>query len=462
MDPILLLILGTVVILVIILANGFFVAQEFAYMSVDRVRLAAAAENGDEAARRALAVTRRTSFMLSGAQLGITVTGLLVGYVAEPMVGEALTQLLGGTAIPASVVIAVSTVGVLLVATVVQMIIGELYPKNLAIANPDPLARALARPTQVYLALFGWLIWVFDKSAEALLLLLRIEPVHDVDSTATAQDLDRIVEDSRDSGTLPAELSVLLDRILDFPERDAEHAMVPRSQTDEVGPETTVAEVRALMAAAHTRYPVISADHQPLGVVHLQDVLALGHAPAPDLLVTDVMRPATVVPTVMPLPDVTRALDDADDQLACVIDEHGGFVGVLTLEDLAEELVGDLRDEHDDEAHEEIVPVVVGESWALRGDVHLDELERAIGHPLPEGEAETVSGLLIESLGRLPEEGERVAVDLPEDTRDYGGDVLYGRRLEVDVRRVERHVPADVEVHLVETPREDETEEDPR
>ena len=102
MDPILLLILGTVVILVIILANGFFVAQEFAYMSVDRVRLAAAAENGDEAARRALAVTRRTSFMLSGAQLGITVTGLLVGYVAEPMVGEALTQLLGGTAIPAS------------------------------------------------------------------------------------------------------------------------------------------------------------------------------------------------------------------------------------------------------------------------------------------------------------------------------------------------------------------------
>ena len=223
MDPILLLILG-VVILVIILANGFFVAQEFAYMSVDRVRLAAAAENGDEAARRALAVTRRTSFMLSGAQLGITVTGLLVGYVAEPMVGEALTQLLGGTAIPASVVIAVSTVGVLLVATVVQMIIGELYPKNLAIANPDPLARALARPTQVYLALFGWLIWVFDKSAEALLRLLRIEPVHDVDSTATAQDLDRIVEDSRDSGTLPAELSVLLDRILDFPERDAEHA----------------------------------------------------------------------------------------------------------------------------------------------------------------------------------------------------------------------------------------------
>lgn len=235
--------------------------------------------------------------------------------------------------------------------------------------------------------------------------------------------------------------------------------MVPRSQTDEVGPETTVAEVRALMATAHTRYPVISADHEPLGVVHLRDVLALGHDPAP-ALVTAVMRPATVVPTVMPLPDVTRALDDAEDQLACVIDEHGGFVGVLTLEDLAEELVGDLRDEHDDEVREEIVPVVDGRSWAMRADVHLDELERAVGHPLPEGESETVSGLLIEALGRFPEEGERVAVDLPEDTRDYGGDMIYDRRLEVDVRRVERHVPADVEVHLVETPRDE--QEDPR
>ncbi|MHD0175255.1 CNNM domain-containing protein, partial [Corynebacterium diphtheriae] len=124
------------------------------------------------------ASARRTSFMLSGAQLGITVTGLMVGYVAEPMVGAALTELLGGTALPSEVVIAISTLGVLVVATLVQMIIGELYPKNLAIANPEPLARALARPTQIYLGLFGWLIWVFDKAAEVLLKLLRIEPVH--------------------------------------------------------------------------------------------------------------------------------------------------------------------------------------------------------------------------------------------------------------------------------------------
>ena len=214
MDPVLTLILGSLIILAIIAANGFFVAQEFAYMSVDRVRLQTAAKAGDRAAARALQVTRRTSFMLSGAQLGITVTGLMVGYVAEPMVGAALTELLGGTALPSEVVIAISTLGVLVVATLVQMIIGELYPKNLAIANPEPLARALARPTQIYLGLFGWLIWVFDKAAEVLLKLLRIEPVHDVDSTATAEDLDRIALDSRASGSLPAEVSVLIDRVL--------------------------------------------------------------------------------------------------------------------------------------------------------------------------------------------------------------------------------------------------------
>jgi CBS domain containing-hemolysin-like protein len=181
---------GILVILCIIAANGYFVAQEFAYMSVDRVKLAARAEAGDTAAARALKVTRRTSFMLSGAQLGITVTGLLVGYVAEPLVGEALGAILGGVGVPAAVAISVGTVLTLAVATVVQMIFGELYPKNLAIANPEPLARALARSTTIYLAVFGWLISVFARAANALLRILGVEPVHDVDTTATAADLD--------------------------------------------------------------------------------------------------------------------------------------------------------------------------------------------------------------------------------------------------------------------------------
>ena len=167
-EPLLGLLLGILVVLAIIAANGYFVAQEFAYMSVDRTRLAARAAQGDVAAKRALAVTKRTSFMLSGAQLGITITGLLVGFVAEPLVGQSLGVLLGGAGVAPEVGIAVGTLLALGVATIVQMIFGELYPKNLAIANPEPLARRLAGSTLVYMTVFGWLISFFDKDRKSV------------------------------------------------------------------------------------------------------------------------------------------------------------------------------------------------------------------------------------------------------------------------------------------------------
>lgn len=157
-EPTLTLVFGTLVILAIIAANGYFVAQEFAFMAVDRTRLAVLAAAGNVSAKRALDVTKRTNFMLSGAQLGITVTGLLVGFVAEPLVGQSLAVLLGGVGIPSEVGVTVGTLLALVAATIIQMIFGELYPKNLAIANAEPLARGLARSTQIYLTVFGWLI----------------------------------------------------------------------------------------------------------------------------------------------------------------------------------------------------------------------------------------------------------------------------------------------------------------
>jgi len=441
------LLVGIIVILAIIAANGYFVAQEFAYMSVDRTKLAARAGAGDVAAQRALKVTRRTSFMLSGAQLGITVTGLMVGYVAEPLVGESLGVLLGGAGVPAALSIWVGTVAALVIATVVQMIFGELYPKNLAIANPEPLARGLARSTTIYLTVFGWLITVFDYAANALLRVLRVEPVHDVDTTATAEDLDRIVADSRDSGDLPQDLSMLIDRILDFPERDIEHAMIPRSQVGTVTPDTTVGQVRTLMAEAHTRYPVVSDTEEPLGVVQLADLLnaAVPH----DAAVTTVMRPALVLPTLMSLPDALEQLMRSRNQLACVIDEYGGFTGVITIEDLAEELVGELTDEHDDEAPPTIEAEQDG-TWRMSGGVHVDEVERAIGHLLPEGDYETLSGLLIAARGKLPVVGERVTVVLPGEPRDLVLHKRVQRRLEVEVLDVARHVPSELFVQLRE------------
>ena len=450
-EPIITLLLGILVILAIIAVNGYFVAQEFAYMAVDRTRLAALAAAGDTSAKRALAVTNRTSFMLSGAQLGITVTGLLVGYVAEPLVGESLGVLLAGTAIPVEARVAVGTGIALVAATIIQMIVGELYPKNLAIANPEPLSLGLARSTLFYMSAFGWLISFFDKSANLLLKLLRIEPIHDLDVSASAADLPHIIADSRDSGDLPLELSLMMDRILDFPQRNVEHAMVPRSQVDWVEPDTTLEELRGLMARAHTRYPVIDDDDAPVGVVHLADVLARLDAGNGQETVASLMRPAKVLPTLMLLPDALDQLVQTTNQLACVIDEYGGFAGVLTIEDLAMEIVGEITDEHDAEVGDAIVSEG-NDTWTMEGDVHLDEVRRIIGHDLPRVDVETVAGMLIAELGALPAEGDTVTIDLPIDPSELISDEPVMYRLEVDVLRIERHVPTEVRVRLVKVP----------
>jgi CBS domain containing-hemolysin-like protein len=351
--------------------------------------------------------------------------------------------------VPAGVAITIGTVGTLVIATIVQMIFGELFPKNLAIANPEPLSRGLARSTLLYMTVFGWLISFFDKSANLLLKAMRIEPVHDLDVSASATDLPRIIADSRDSGDLPLELSLMIDRMLDFPQRDIEHAMIPRSQVDWVRPEATLGELRELMARAHTRYPVIDDDDTPVGVVHLADVLeSLGRGEA-DEPVASLMRPATVLPTLMLLPDALTQLTRTRNELACVIDEYGGFAGVLTLEDLAEEVVGEITDEHDVEFGELVVPDGDG-IWLMDGDVHLDEAERALGHDLPRGDVETIAGLLIAEMGALPAEGDTVIVDLPVDPAELVAEIPVRYRLEVDVLKVERHVPTEVRVRLVE------------
>lgn len=441
--------LGILIIGANIAATAYFVAQEFAYMSVDRTRLTVRAAEGDLSAKRALDVTKRTSFMLSGAQLGITVTGLLVGFLSEPMVGEPLAVLLGSLGVPASYGLAIGTLFSLIVATVVMMIFGELYPKNLAIANPDPLARGLSRSTLIYLKLFGPLIAFFDKSANIVLRMLRIEPVHDLDVSASAEDLPRIIADSRESGDLPVEQSLMMDRILDFPNQNVEHAMVPRSQVGFVTLETPLTELQALMARAHSRYPVVDRSGSPLGVVHLSDVLERMAAGDTSVTVEAVMRPATVIPTLMPLPDALELLTSSQNQLACVIDEYGGFAGVLTIEDLAMEIVGEITDEHDAKAPAAIV-LAAENVWVMDGDVHLDEVHRAIEYDLPETDVETVAGLVIDALGALPSKGAKVTVDLPTDPAELISDQPMRRWLEVDVLQVARHVPTRLRLKLNE------------
>jgi CBS domain containing-hemolysin-like protein len=441
------LLLGVLVVLLITAITGYFVAQEFAFMAVDRSQLNAQAAAGDASAKRSLAITRRTSFMLSGAQLGITVTGLLVGYVAEPLIGESLGAMLGGVGIPSGVSVGIGAVLALLFATVVQMLFGELFPKNLAIARAEPVARWLSRSTALYLKVFGWLIWIFDQASNLLLRALKIEPVHDVEHAATARDLEHIVDDSRESGDLPVELSMLLDRILDFPRRTAEHAMIPRSRVDTVEDNDTIGHVRELMAHGHSRYPVLAEDTQDVvGVVHLADLLSTTEpdtAPA-----TAIARPPLVVSHLSSLPDVLRQLTETDNVLACVVDEYGGFTGVITLEDLAEELVGEITDEHDS-ASPEYVPVEGDGIWEMSADVHVDEVERALGIDLPRGDYETIAGLVIAHHGGLPPEGTTLEVELPPDPGQLAHDDQPSPRvLRIEVLEVDRHVPSRVRLVL--------------
>ncbi|MBL1080287.1 HlyC/CorC family transporter [Nocardia sp. 2] len=431
---------GILVVLAITALTGYFVAQEFAYMAVDRSRLKARAEAGDAAAQRALGVTRRTSFMLSGAQLGITVTGLLVGYVAEPLIGRGLGELLGGVGIPAGVGIAMGAVVAVAFSTVVQMVFGELFPKNLAIARPESVARRLALSTTVYLKVFGWLIKLFDQSANVLLRALRIEPVHDVEHSATARDLEHIVAASRNAGELPPELSTLLDRILDFPMRTAEHAMIPRARVDTVSDDALVGEVRERMSTGHTRYPMIGETSDDLrGIIHLHDLLDAD----PSEKALRRVRAAVMVPESLPLPGVVTVLTEAKQEMALVVDEYGGFAGMITVEDIAEELVGEIDDEHDPEANDDVVAVDGG--WLVAGDLHLDEVSRLLELKLPEDDFETLAGLVIARFGALPEVGDSVEIDLEPATAVRLTDDPQPRRwVLAQVRQVDKRVPSRV------------------
>lgn len=428
---------GVLVVGAVTVLTGYFVAQEFGYMAVDRSRLRAAAAAGDRGAARALDITGRTSFMLSGAQLGITVTGLVVGYVAEPLIGEGLAELLGVAGVPTAVGVAVGTGLALLFATAVQMVAGELFPKNLAIARPEPVARGLARSTTWYLTLFGPIIKIFDAASNLLLRAVRIEPVHDVEHAATPRDLEAIIDESRASGDLPTELSTLLDRVLDFADRPARAAMIPRPRVATAPADEPLSELVGRMASGHSRYPVVGHGvDDVVGVICLRDVLALPEPELSRLRARDVARPAVLLPESLPLPEVLDELRAAGDELACVVDEYGGLAGVITMEDVAEELVGEIGDEHD--AAGEPEPLRRADGWTVPGSMLVDEVERLLDHDLPRGGYTTIGGLVVAELGRLPRPGDTVALTLPPAPEDERAEP---RVLAATVRTVARRVP---------------------
>ncbi|HEX5541377.1 MAG TPA: hemolysin family protein [Micromonospora sp.] len=438
--------LGLLLIIVLTAATGYFVAQEFGYIAVDRGKLRQLADNGDVAAGRALEVTGRLSFMLSGAQLGITVTALLVGYIAEPFLGRGLAELLGLAGVSPAVSLAVSVALALLIATAVQMVLGELAPKNLAIARPETVARALARSTLVYLAVAAPVIRLFDAVARRLLLRVGIEPVEELPSGATAEDLEQIIAESRTEGHLNVEVSTLLDRGLDFRQLTAGEAMVPRVDVHTARSDEPVSRVVDLLDTGHSRFPVQGAEgvDDLVGVIGVADVLGVPAAQRATTRVAAVMAPPLLVPVALPLPAVLDRLRVERRQLACVADEYGGFAGVITLEDIAEELVGPIRDE--DDPPEPVATRQDDGSWLVPARWRIDEVANRTGITLPEApEYDTLSGLVMRELGRVPEVGDQLEVMLPPETEAQ----QPPRRARIEVLVVDRHVAESVRLRVL-------------
>lgn len=400
---------GLVAVVLLILANGYFVAAEFAYVTVDRNGIERAAESGDRPAGRVLAVLRRLSFMLSGAQLGITVTSLVVGFVAAGVFRDALEPVLDAVGLPEGSRSGIAVTAGFVIATAGQMLVGELAPKNLAIARPEPVARRIARSLAMFLRLSGPAISLFDNASNRVLRAAGIEPVEELSHTASLDELDIIVEESGSEGALEPSQAMLLDRALAFPELTASEAATPAPRVVTAAASATCADLCDLMVTGHSRYPVSAPDGEILGVVHVRELLRVARADWAATPVTALMSEPVIVPETARLPLVLRTLRTEGSELAVVLDEHGTFVGVVTAEDLAEELVGDIRDETD-----RLRPGVhrlSSRRWTLPGSLRIDEVQRETGVELPEGDYETVAGLILTELGRIPVGGESVEVD---------------------------------------------------
>jgi CBS domain containing-hemolysin-like protein len=437
-----LILTGLLLVTVITALTGYFVAQEFGYVAVDRSKLRTQAEQGDQAAGRALKVTERLSFMLSGAQLGITVTALVVGYVAEPFLGDGLAEVFGVAGVPDGVSMPLSIALALLIATVVQMVLGELAPKNLAIARSEGLAKWLSRSTLMYLAVFGPIIKLFDKAAARLLRRLGIEPIEELPEGATEEDLEQIIAESRAGGHLTPELSALLDRGLDFRGRTAAEVMVPRVDVTTVRADEPLTRVVELLDTGHSRFPVQAGAgvDEIVGVIGIADVLSVPPADRGTALVSSLAASPLFVPSSLRLPATLDRLRGGHRQLACVVDEYGGFAGIITLEDIAEELVGPIRDEDD---LPEPAPVRQDDgTWVVPARWRIDEVADATGVELPEhDDYDTVSGLVMSQLGRVPQVGDQMTVPLPPVLDQDGVSQVI-----LTVLSVDRHVPGSVRI----------------
>jgi CBS domain containing-hemolysin-like protein len=414
---------------VLIFGNAVFVAAETSLVTVDRNLVESRARDGSARFGRVRGTLQRLSTYLSGAQLGITVTSLAIGFVAEPSVATLLRGPLVALGLDTDVSEVISVVVALLLATGVQMVFGELVPKNIALSRPVGTVSWVVMPLLVFTKVARPMIAVLNGSANRLLRLVGVEPVEELRSARTPEELASIVRRAGVQGALGPETAALLERSLSFSSKTAADVMTPRTRLRTVSasaPVTTVIE--ATRETGHSRFPVVGDSIDDIrGLMHVKQAVAVPELDRSTTQVQEVMAKPVLVPPSIALDPLLHLLQQRGLQLAILVDEYGGTAGIVTFEDLVEELVGDVVDEHDSPA-----PGIWRDpdgTWLLSGLLRADEIKASIGLELPPGRTdyETVAGLILQLLGRFPDPGDHV--DVP------GGALIVER---LDGRRIDR------------------------
>ncbi|ACV79300.1 hemolysin family protein [Nakamurella multipartita] len=429
--------------LVLIAGTALYVAAEFSLVTADRAAVAKQAAQGDRGARSLMIGLRSLSTQLSGAQIGITITTLALGFVMQPALADLVAPLLDAIGLGAGVSQTVGALFGLVVATVLSMVFGELVPKNIAIAEPLDTAKTVITPMRVSTMLFKPLIIVLNGTANAVLRAIGVEPQEELRSARSAVELDSLVRRSAAQGTLEQPTAGLLARSISFSGKTADDVLTPRVRVRFVkATDTANAVLTAAVETGHSRFPVFGEDSDDVvGLVHLKRAVAIPPDERAGVRVEQLMVPVPVVPGSIPLDDLMDELRSGL-QMAVVADEYGGTAGLLTLEDVVEELVGEIKDEHDpvDSRAERRAD----DTWLLPGTLRPDEIVDITGVRLPESSAyETVAGLLIARLGRMPKEFDAVEVDATMDASAHLG-VPDRQVVHSDDRRIEPETEDDL------------------
>jgi len=408
-------------------------------LNLERSDLEAKRARGERGLSNTIRALKRTSTHLSGAQLGITLTTMLTGFLAEPALSNLLRPILAGFGLGSEASEITALIAAMFIATLFSTLIGELVPKKLALSIPLRVNRFVVLFQLAFTFSFGWMIAILNNSGNAIVRLFGIEPKEELSSSRTAEELASLVRRSVSLGALDAQTATLLTKTLALRQLVAADVMTPRPRMTVIDREESVASViEACIKTGHSRFPVVEGSSDDVvGIVHVKQAAAVPREKRSEVPVSAIMVEAERVPETMRLETLMGDLRAKGLQLAIVVDEYGGTAGLATLEDLIEELVGDLVDEHDRQK----VGIRRGNnnSVLFPGMLRPDELlEMAIKVP-DDGAYETAAGYVMSELGRIPTVGDEVIIE---------DGVLRVERM--DGRRVDRirfrpMLPADIE-----------------